>query len=127
MEWKDVFAQCGWVAPADVLCRFMLQNEFGTWSELELADDPATWLGADQLGAEELECIRKVMRIGKRMPRSPKRAKVQMQQPCESLLGKLGEAPGLVLNVAGVGPSKAVGSMFSFYCCVFGFALPSGM
>ena len=52
-----------------IMCHVLVANEFTKRTDLERAQDPAEWLDACRLTAEEIEFLHKVKHVGCTVPR----------------------------------------------------------
>ena len=70
--WREWLLAFGWVgseAGLATLCKIFMRNDLRKWYQLEHVDDPTTWVGAHELGSQELAFIRMIITRGKDVPK----------------------------------------------------------
>ena len=71
-EWFDLLSTFQWGGKSERLleiCDFIIRNGFSQWPQLQHAEDPGTWDGADAFDNSELNIVRAVASVGKQQPR----------------------------------------------------------
>ena len=71
-EWAELLKSFDWpgdCARLELLCRFLVRNDFLHWYQLQFASDPKQWPGATEFAERELNCVRAVMMSGRQCPR----------------------------------------------------------
>ena len=108
--WATTLRAVGWRGSTerlDLLCSFLLKNEFYEWYQLTDDEDVASWSGASEFSAEELSCIDHLIAVGKKAPVSPRRVQVVSSNPCADLLaGRLTVKRNLTASYGG--PRKSL-------------------
>ena len=71
-EWFDMLSTFQWNGKPERLmeiCQFVVQNGFSQLPQLQNADDPGTWEGADAFRNHELKIVRTIAQVGMHEPR----------------------------------------------------------
>jgi hypothetical protein len=80
-SWRSVLFENGFdgsAERAESLAKFLVRNEFTRPAQLKLADHPSEWLGAEDVGADDLEIVWALRWV--RAVAAPQRPAVQRQR-----------------------------------------------